>query len=574
MHNIVIKGLIGIDYAEFDVNGVALLAGINRVGKTTIAQGIGAALTGVSAIRGVKTKAGSGVLVRGGSSSAEVIVSSAGGQSSMTWPACEYKTDGDRPPKASVLAVGLIRFAELDERDRAELLIRSMKALPSREDWIKHMAAAGIAETVTIDGETKPGPAAAIWNLIERNGWDATHASRVKAGQTFKAQWEATTNTRYGSKIGADWKPDGWHTDLETSSLQTLGAAIAEAQEGLEAEVAKGAVAGDRVARLRDTAQRLEGLRKLHEAAIAASDAAEAEAEVARKAIEGLQPIPPAAHPCPHCNKGVAVVLDLAGGIVALEQAVIHDAATVEILKENHRKAKQQHDAAIHAADKAQAEVDRLEDAIDKAKIAAEELAVAEKAQADVNLEGAREKVRIATLRKEMFEAWTKAAGLHRSISANQYAIDALAPEGLRATKLKDSVARFNKALTEIGEAWELPNLHLNEHTFEPQIGGRAYGVMAESEQWAVDSILQFAFASLDGSPMVIIDRIDVLATELKKQVFRWIAQSSKRLGFDVVVCGTWAERSKAPVLDKSGLGNSYWVSNGTVRRMAASEAA
>lgn len=572
MHQVVIKGLVGIDYAEFEVRQLAVLAGLNRVGKTTIAQGIRAALTGRSLIRGVDKKGNAGVLVRGGASGAEVSVSSNGGQSSVLWPQCEVKTTGAKPPNASPIASGLVRFAELDERTRATHLTVLLQAMPKREDWVEHMLKGGVLATITAaDKQEQPGPAAQLWDMIAKHGWDATHVMRVDAGKKYKAQWEVVTNANYGSKIGGSWLPNGWHNDLNTASQQSLGAAVAAAHEALEAELKKGAVAGDRIAQLRDKAANVDKLQRDRASAENAVTMAEKAKADAQRRIEGLQPVPSPTVPCPHCGKGIVVTMDAARGF-NLESGVAYDARDIAILKENHKKADIEYRNAKDSADACQETLDRLESELEAAELAAEDLAVATRAAQTVDLEGARERLRIAQERLTMFEAKTKADALHRSIAGNEYAIKALAPEGLRAAKTGEAIKAFNDELTPIGEQWELPNLKLSTDGFLPHIGGRAYGVMAESEQWAVDAILQLAFAKIDKSSLVVIDRIDVLETALKQKVFRWLANHAKTTGLDVVVCGTWAAPGKAPALDGTGLGNSYWVGGATVRPLAVAQ--
>ena len=81
----------------------------------------------------------------------------------ISWPEGEVRQKGEAPG-ASRIAAGLDRPAAVDPKARAAMLIASLRAEPTEQEWLTACAQGKVGEDV----------AAAAWGLIEQDGWDAT----------------------------------------------------------------------------------------------------------------------------------------------------------------------------------------------------------------------------------------------------------------------------------------------------------------------------------------------------------------------------------------------------------------
>lgn len=54
--------------------------------------------------------------------------------------------------------------------------------------------------------------------------------------------------------------------------------------------------------------------------------------------------------------------------------------------------------------------------------------------------------------------------------------------------------------------------------------GGRAYGLLSESERWRADAVLAEAIAHAAGLRLLVLDRFDVLDLPGRGQLVRWLA--------------------------------------------------
>jgi hypothetical protein len=101
--------------------------------------------------------------------------------------------------------------------------------------------------------------------------------------------------------------------------------------------------------------------------------------------------------------------------------------------------------------------------------------------------------------------------------------------------------------------------------------GGRAYGLLSESERWRVDAVVALAIAQLSELRLVMLDRFDVLDLPSRTQLIRMLMELAKLETIDtVIVCGTLKE----PPLFKTAAVSAYWIENGVIGTPSASQAA
>src|SRR5574341_617516 len=129
-----VRSFARAERADLDVSTIALLAGPNENGKTSICLAAAAALTGQTVpVDGIK-KGSAGALVRTGDAEGGARVKSAQGEAVVSWPNATRETTGT-PPEASLYAAGLASIVDLDDKARANALAGYLPdAVPTRED--------------------------------------------------------------------------------------------------------------------------------------------------------------------------------------------------------------------------------------------------------------------------------------------------------------------------------------------------------------------------------------------------------------------------------------------------------
>ena len=104
-----ITGLVGLSRLTLDIDKICLITGVNGVGKTSIADALGATLTGEPLIRGLKYLNKTAGVVKDGHKRAVATLSNGDAFTKITWPKNEVETEG-KPPRASAIASGRERF--------------------------------------------------------------------------------------------------------------------------------------------------------------------------------------------------------------------------------------------------------------------------------------------------------------------------------------------------------------------------------------------------------------------------------------------------------------------------------
>lgn len=541
----------GVERADVDVAPIALLAGANGAGKTSFAQAIGSVLTSEAIpMRGVN-KSAAGVLVRSSEAAGAATVQSDSGTARMDWPACSRRTEKE-PPEASRYAAGLASVVELAPAERVRFLSDLLHADPSRDDL--HLALMDFSE-LDADAIT-----AAIWERIERQGWDATVIERRDRGAEFKGQWRQITGQNYGSRIAASYRQD---LADERRSEAELMADVDEARGVLERAI--GAAASSNVEREKLQAKAAQVGDCTNALRLAAAAVADAESVLAQ-AVERRNALPPATDDrhvaCPACG----VLLVVRPGDHLLANPVLVEAK--EPTSENEMKARRMAIAVedgkvdnakgvLSAAQRTQAEA-RV--ALQAAQDAKQELdALPPPAETAIDVEQARQLV--ATNEEYLVAVRTKrrADEVAARIAANDIVIDILAPDGLRAKKLGQVVDAYNRGiLAPLCDAggWRAVTIDPN---FEIAYGGRHYALLSASEQFRVRAILQVAIAQSDGSAMVIIDAADILDGPARGALFDMLAKSE----VPALVCMTLSRREQTPDLAAASMGKSYWIEAG-----------
>lgn len=532
----------GIKSASLALDGIVLVAAPNASGKSAVAQAAGAVLTGQAVpIPGV-LKSMAGMLVRNGASGGFAQLDAEGGTARVDWPRAALKTKGE-PPQISAIAAGIESFAYAEPKRRTEILIELLKAFPVFEDLRERFAREGISE------ET----ARAVWDTIDKQGWDAAHAQSKETGARLKGQWEAVTGERYGTKKAENFTPNEWEPELASTSGEFLTAALTDARDALDGMIAGAAVDDAERERLQALADMLE--ERQVESTAASEEltrATEAHAS-ALKASQALRnPTAQQLHECPHCKGALSIVGGsvAAGTPIADEDVVKWNAAQEVITK------------SIEVGTAARARLNSARNAVSESEAAGRQLASFVEGNAThAQVQHARQAVTIAQGRLDAFTCKTRADRLQNSIVQNAAIVSALDTTGVRQDKLNDAVHSFlGESVTPMASVAGWGAIEI-AHDMSLSYSGRAWALLSESEKFRVRVLLQLAISLREGAAAVIIDAADILDKAGRNGLIKLLRNAA----LPALVCMTIPTPEEVPNLKAAGLGESFWIRDGVM---------
>lgn len=544
-----IENYRGVKSASLSIATIALVAAPNASGKSAIAQAIGAVLSGQAMpIPGI-AKSMAGMVVRMGASAGFAQLETDGGTARVDWKSnATFKTKGS-PPSISTIAAGLESLVPANgapddsahQKRRAELLIEILNAHPTFEDVRARLAVEGISETV----------AAAIWDNIEKQGWDGAHAQAKETGARLKGQWEAVTGKRYGSRIAESYVPDEWEPELAGASESALQAAVTDARDALDGMIAVTAVDDAERDRLYEIASQLLAREDAERIATAAKLGALSAGTAVKNELQSLRdPKTFKAQECPHCSG----LLSVAGGIIApMTPITAEESAKWDDANERLTRARADYETA-----EAQSKVATA--ALTEARDAANKLSKLGSGNASIEqINAARESAQSAQLRLDAFSKKSKADRLQNSILQNAVIVTALDVAGIRQSVLHSRIQTFLRdSVSPICTLAQWGSLGI-ESDMSLSYGARAWSLLSESERYRVRVVIQLAVAKLQGAQAVIIDAADILDKTGRNGLIRVVRDAE----IPAVICMTIATPSDVPDLSAAGIGESFWIHDG-----------
>lgn len=157
--------------------------------------------------------------------------------------------------------------------------------------------------------------------------------------------------------------------------------------------------------------------------------------------------------------------------------------------------------------DAAQREVEALAEALEDAE---EELARRKALRGAV--ETAKQKTR-------------RAAELHAAVLAWDACAKALAPDGIPAEIVAESLGPVNEGLAVVSQQSGWPPVTIDA-AMTIRYGGRRYELLAESGKWRADACIAEVIAVISGTRFIMLDRIDVNSIPNRQKLLRWLGTS------------------------------------------------
>jgi hypothetical protein len=174
----------------------------------------------------------------------------------------------------------------------------------------------------------------------------------------------------------------------------------------------------------------------------------------------------------------------------------------------------------------------------------------------------ARAAVETARIRLESFQKKNRAASIYSQLENNKKIVEILAADGLRLEKLRTAITAFNTRLADLCRIAAWPQVELNSD-LSVAAGGIRFAMLSESERFRAVVILQIAFAELDDSPVVLIDRADVLDGQGRNGLIKLAVAS----GREIILAMTYSAPTDVPNLNKIGA-IRYWIENGETKKL------
>lgn len=550
-----VRNYRGIDRATIEPNPIALVAGSNGVGKTSILEGAAGALAGepIPIYAGEKPalkKKDAGDLVGPYGKRGKAVATGEDGSAQVNWPGAKASSEG-QPPHASALATGLIDFPALPEKRRAAILGELIDAEPTFQDL-----ASAITDELGHEAGDGAQIAQPVWATIQEQGWEATHKAYKDELSRKKGQWEEVTGERYGGDKAEGWEPEGWTSDLEDLAISDLEIQLANARDREKQARAAQAMDEQRRQTLQEKADDLEPAQEAKKAAENEYQQETARLQQLRSEYSQMAAQPDAY--CPDCGVPLAIggsgqsydltTMDLSE--TADQETLNAKADGIETVKKRVQDAQASLDGAKH----------RIQDA---GNAKAELEAIPETGQAGDDPEAAAEEVQRLRNQQNAKKAMDRARELHSEILVDQAIVTALAPEGVRRQALVKALDAFNKQTLAIASQGWAETVWLDED-FTPHYGQRPFYLCSLSEAYRVRVSMRIALAHLDGSQTVILDGADVLDSAGRNHLIQLLVAAQRDLDPESYMVGiTLNRKDQAPDLAAHNLGQSYWVADG-----------
>lgn len=159
----------------------------------------------------------------------------------------------------------------------------------------------------------------------------------------------------------------------------------------------------------------------------------------------------------------------------------------------------------------------------------------------------------------------TKAAEEHENVKSWIKIQEALAPSGIPSELLVKTLGKINQQLADLSTGARWRTVAIGED-MTVTYGGRAYGLLSESEQWRADIVLTMALAAESKLSFAVVDRLDVLEVEARAPTLGWFYRLTKSGQISsILVLGTLKAPPKVPA-DV----NVYWLGEPIEEKAAA----
>ncbi len=560
-----IENFLGARAVDLDLAApVALLAGSNGAGKSSVRDGIALALTADLGRVGLKKDAPQ--LITDDADAASVVLNTSAGEVAVSISRGGRIADslkGVELPAALPYVLDGQRFARMSTEERRAFLFGLMGLSAGSDEVRKRLAAHGCdvkrVETVL---------------PLLRAGFDAAAKEAGAKAREAKSAWREITGETYGEKKADGWTPPPAPaiTDealqAQAAALEAAEAALADANQdlgALQSRQQQHQEAQQRAAGLREKAARRS--RIIEKLERDRADLAEWEPKLSRVQSAAAPRVGLVHDLARELNAVVNEVvasgesLNLDGAWSALgdyekqhgriAQTTQHDAEMAPKL-EQYKKAVALYRSAVVNDERDLAEADAAAAALAQLEqsgpaAAAGDVEAATKRAADAKAAKVAAAAALTQLQeahraaRQAQEKAARAAAAHQAVGAWTAMADALSPGGIPGEILSDALGPLNERLMASALATEWMRVGVGPD-MEITVGSaaRPYALLSESEKWRTDAMLAEAIAHISGLRLLVLDRFDVLDLQGRSDLFGWLDQLAEDSELDTaLVFGT-----------------------------------
>ena len=549
---------------------VALFAGKNYAGKSSLQEAVRMAMTGESVRVGLKKDYGA--LVTEGQEAGFVEVITDDQSYSIVLPAGKG-VHSDNAALRYVLDAQ--RFSTMPDEVRRAFLFGLMGL---RTDG------ATVKERLTARG----CDAKKVEHIAPflRAGFDAGQKEAQGKAREAKASWKTTTGGEaYGSVKAASYRAA--KPEVDTAKLDQARADLVAIENDIEANTSS---LGDLQGRTRQAGEQKAKLADLREKAgrfARAQDKLlrdEAELKEWQQKVEETKAKAsgaPTEHPmtCPHCAGLVVHRPNIVGAELQPyeppAETIDREAAarlpefekSLALLQSCVTNGKRD----VANADAAARALRELEDGGLIESTSDEEI-TALKARIDTlkhdkkNQEaGIRMQEDLARAADEADKRTAAAAQHHVDVQQWEAIADALAPGGIPGEMLAEALTPINAILIDTAGIAEWGAAHISRDMSVLGCNGRPYALLSESEKWRTDAMIAAAISHLSGMKLLVLDRFDVLDMKGREDLLIWLDTMAQEKQIDsALIFGTL----KALPAQLPETVAAFWIENGTTAQL------
>jgi len=549
LSKIEIANVIGLHRADIEITTpILMVLGMNESGKSSLRDAINMALIG-DAVR-VKLKKNYGQLLHDDAKKGRVTLLADGELlAEYKLPAGEHHCEPIAHAEFIPYLINSPLFASLPDAEKRNALFK-LTACKASPDVTEQMLLTRGADPAFVE-EVKP---------MLRSGFPAAAKDAAERATQAKGAWRQLTGANWGSNVGETWEAEV--PDVEIPTPADLDAVMASHKKA-EGELNKGiAWVGEQTAKLsatqsynarrnalRETAELLE--RRKTKLGVTEKDLKGWEEKLAPLQIK-LDELKTASMPivCPCCSEELTLVagkLEKFAGLKADTKALSDVAlevtkakAAVQTLKgvlvNDMRDVAESEGAAKQLNVVEAEEIDMVDEA--KLELAKEKVNALRQREAQLRAEfNAKQQLRFDA--DAVGETTKKAKALHHNVMAWLLIAEALSPAGIPSEILGKALKPVNDSLAILSRisGWKKVSISTD---MEITADGRLYGLMSESAQWRIDTLLSLAIAQISELRFVVLDRFDVLDPKGRKQLIGMMRQLTEmKLMDQAIICGT-----------------------------------
>lgn len=578
---------------------VALIAGKNGAGKSSLQEAVRMALTG-EPVR-VSLKKDYAALMSEGAEAGFAQVDTAEGSASIVLPSGK---GNHNPDSALPYVLDAQRFTELDDNARRSFLFGLCGVKLDGPAVKQRLLDKGCA-AVKVE-QAAP---------LLRAGFEAAAKEAASKARDAKASWKTVTGGEtWGKDKAAKWAPPAVDCTKEDAEKALVGIrAVITADDadiaGLQQEI--GAGKAEITRRQSAEARRLELHTKAEQIGRIQArldrdtpELAEWEKKVAdcRAAAGVAQPDPKA--PGEFLLRGLATVTgeflalsadfpDVEWPAELINRAAAHHAEYVKLHGDpvGHDAAPDQEAAAklpeyekalelmqravangkrdLEAAKAAKAEYDRIvaEQGSALPDVAALEKTLREITQRrDQYREEERQTIERARVAAGRDKQIADAAKHHADVMEWTDIADALAPDGIPAELLAEALGPINARLAVSAESAQWPVVKIGSDMVITY-GGRTRNLLSKSEKWREDAMIAEAVSHISGVKLLVLDEFDILDMTGREDALYWLDGLAQDGDIDTALVFGTLKAIPAQLLPSM---EGFWIENGTTASLKA----